>query len=273
MLEICRELVHILERGERGVLATVVGSTGSIPGKAAARMLVRPDGTSLGTIGGGRLEAEVLAMAPRVLGDDRPILQGFQLTAREAEEIGICGGVVQIFLEPIGSPVVHIFGAGHVGKTVAGLCLFAGFNVAVVDDREEFACRERFPEPIRLLVSDFTSAFGMLTIGPDACIVIVTRDHVHDEQVLAGALRTPASYIGLIGSKTKVQASFKALEAAGADPDRLRSVRAPIGLDIGARTCEEIAVSIAAELIAHRRRAFIKADGPERNRERTQPGA
>lgn len=265
MLEIYREIVRMMERGEKGALATVVGCSGSTPGKESAKMLIRADGTSFGTIGGGRTEAEVLALAREVMAAERPIRRSFELNSRAAEEDGlICGGIVEIFIEPIGDPVVLIFGAGHIARSLVRIASIVGLRTIVIDDREEFASRAHFPEPTGILVSDFSSAFQKLSITESTSIVIVTRGHRFDLQVLAEAIRTPASYIGLIGSKSKIQGLFSALISQGADPAKLRSVKAPIGLDIGARTAEEIALSIAAQLVARRRRSSIKGTDPDR---------
>ncbi len=265
MIDLYREIVRIIEKGERAALATVVGSTGSTPGKESAKMLIRADGTSVGSIGGGCTEAEVWALARKVMETEQPIRQSFKLTPKVAEEEGLaCGGIVEIFIEPIGSPMVTIFGAGHIARSVVKIASMVGFNTTVVDDREKFACREHFPEATSIVVSSFTDAFGKLNISENGSIVIVTRGHRYDQYVLAQALQTRASYIGLIGSKAKITRIFRQLVREGADPEKLRTVKAPIGLDLGCRTPEEIAVSIVAQLIAHRRRAYIKGNDPER---------
>ncbi len=265
MTEIYREILRILERGEKAALATVVGSTGSTPGKESAKMLVRADGTFLGTIGGGCTEADVWALAREVIATDRPMRRSFKLTPRAAEEGGLaCGGIVEVFVEPIGNPVACVFGAGHIARFLAPLLHRVGFNTVVIDDREQFACRLHFPEPIQLVVSEFSAAFERLSITENSYLVIVTRGHRYDQLVLGEAVKTRATYIGLIGSRAKISRIFRSLAAAGAEMERLRAVKAPIGLDIGCRTPEEIAVSIAAQIIAHRRRFFIKGSDPER---------
>jgi xanthine dehydrogenase accessory factor len=269
MIDLYKEIIRLVEQGEKGALATVIGSTGSTPGKESAKMLVRSDGTTVGTIGGGCTEADVWALAREVMATDRPIRRSFKLSPRAAEEGGLaCGGIVEVFVEPIGSPTVHVFGAGHIARSVVPLARLVGFNAVVVDDREQFASRAHFPEPTRLLVSDFSSAFQKLSITENSYVVIVTRGHRYDQYVLGEAIRTRASYVGLIGSKAKIVRIFRALTAQGADPARLRAVKAPIGLDIGCRTPEEIAVSIVAQLIAHRRRFYVKGNDPARDLDR-----
>jgi len=265
MIEIYTEVLALLASGRRGALATVIGSRGSTPGKEAAKMLVRDDGSTVGTIGGGCTEAEVWALAREVIDTDRPLRRSFVLTPKAAEEEGLaCGGVVEIFIEPVGSPVVIIFGAGHIARSLVPLCKMAGLNTKVVDDREQFANRERFPDAGELIVSDFETCFERIEVTPTSYIVIVTRGHKYDQLVLSKAVRTPSSFVGLIGSRAKISRIFRTLLADGVSRERLDSVKAPIGLDIGSRTPEEIAISIAAQLVAHRRRAFIKGKDPER---------
>jgi xanthine dehydrogenase accessory factor len=270
--EIYREIVRLLEAGRRGALATVIGSTGSTPGKEAAKMLIRDDGSTVGTIGGGCTEAEVWALAREAIDDDRPLRKRFILTPKKAEEDGLaCGGIVEIFIEPLGSPVVILFGAGHIARTVAPLCKLVGLNTKIVDDREQFASKAFFPTAGEILVTDFETCFEKLTITPASYLVIVTRGHRHDQLVLSQAVRTPASFVGLIGSRAKISRIFRTLIREGASKDRLAAVKAPIGLDLGARTPEEIAVSIVAQLVAHRRRSYRKRNDPERMLERDGP--
>jgi len=261
MIEIYKEIVRLIEQGEKGALATVIAATGSTPGKESAKMLVRADGTTVGTIGGGCTEADVWALAREVIATDRPQKRSFKLTPRAAEEGGLaCGGIVEIFVEPIGSPTLFVFGAGHIARSVVPLARTVGLNTVVVDDREQFANSAHFPEPTRLVVCDFSSAFGKLNITENSYLVIVTRGHRYDQLVLGEAIKTRASYVGLIGSRAKILRIFRELTSQGADPARLSQVKAPIGLDLGCRTPEEIAVSIVAQLIAHRRRFYVKGD-------------
>ena len=265
MIEIYTEILQLLASGRRGALATVIGSRGSTPGKEAAKMLVRDDGSTVGTIGGGCTESDVWALAREVIDTDRPLRKSFVLTPKHAEEEGLaCGGVVEIFIEPVGSPVVIIFGAGHIARSLVPLCKMAGLNTKVVDDREQFANRARFPDAGELIVTDFETCFEKLDVTPTSYIVIVTRGHKYDQLVLSRAVRTSSSFVGLIGSRAKITRIFRTLLADGVPRERLESVKAPIGLDIGSRTPEEIAISIAAQLIAHRRHAFIKGKDPER---------
>jgi xanthine dehydrogenase accessory factor len=269
--QVYNEIQKLLASGGRGALATVIGATGSTPGKEGAKMLVRADGSTVGTIGGGCTEASVWALAREVMDTDCPRRASFRLTPKQAGEEGLaCGGVVDIFVEPIGHPLVILFGAGHIARSVAHLLKLVGMDTLVVDDRAQFANETHFPHS-RILVSDFESAFDKLEITPSSYVVIVTRGHRYDQMVLQGAVRTEASFIGLIGSKVKIAHIFHALAREGIPKERLLGVRAPIGLDIGARSPEEIAVSIVAQIIAHRRRAHVKGNDPERLPEHPSP--
>ncbi|HTP13156.1 MAG TPA: XdhC family protein [Bacteroidota bacterium] len=160
----------------------------------------------------------------------------------------------EVIVQPVkGMPDLIVFGGGHVGKYLAQIASVAGFSSTVIDDREEFADTDRFPGVARVFSSEFDTSFEKITITPSTYIVIVTRGHSYDEQVLGRAVRTPAKYIGMIGSKRKVIACFENLRNKGVPLSDLKRVHAPIGLDIGAVSAEEIAVSIVAELIRVRR--------------------
>ena len=231
-------------------------------------MLVREDGTTVGTIGGGCTEASVWALARKAIATDSPLRESFQLSPKQAGEEGLaCGGTVEVFVEPIGtSPRVILFGAGHIAGFVAQFCHVVGLEVQVVDDRVQFANAEGFPHASKIVVSDFETCFDKISVTENTYLVIVTRGHRYDQLTLAGAIETPASYIGLIGSRIKIAHIVHNLKREGADPVRLDAIHAPIGLDIGARSPEEIALSITAQLVAKRRSRYLKGDDPERQR-------
>lgn len=264
-MDIFQAISELLEGGGRGALATVISANGSTPGKEGAKMLIREDGSTFGTIGGGCTEASVWALARTAMEKDQALRETFKLSPKQAGEEGLaCGGTLEVFVEPIGSPVVILFGAGHIAQAVAKLCDSVGLEVQVVDDREKFANEERFPHATKIVVSDFETCFQKLSVKPSSYLVIVTRGHRYDQLTLAGALATPASFVGLIGSRVKIAHIFHNLKRQGVITQTPENVKAPIGLDIGARTPEEIAVSIVAQLIAHRRQAFVKGNDPER---------
>jgi len=340
------EIVKALERKERVVLATLIHRAGSAPRAVGAQYLVKEDGTSFGSIGGGRVEAEVWQEAKQVMEKGERKVLHFQLTAEQLAEGGsICGGNIDIFLEPlnqefldiyrgvlkikqkggsailatlisldhssvkdqglkillrpsgekvgallhsealerrvlsegeclfgekkpkvlvvdlgnqkaeillepiISEPTVYVFGAGHVSQQVSPLAKRVQFRVVVIDDRTMFANRERFPEADEVIVSEFEKCFDRLSIDESSYIVIVTRGHLYDRSVLEQAVQTRARYIGMIGSKRKIQMLYQNLMEKGIPKESLDRVCAPIGLAINSETPEEIAVSIVAELI------------------------
>jgi xanthine dehydrogenase accessory factor len=255
MGDLYEEILKVKAEGKRGVVATIVRAQGSTPREVGAKMLIHEDGTFQETIGGGRLEAEVLLEAGKTLAEGKPRTLRFDLS-QESSEVGmICGGNVEIYLEPIlPVPKVFIFGGGHVSLPVARMSKMAGFAVSVIDDRPQFANPERFPEAEETIGEEFSSALKKLRINRESYLVILTRGHSYDQEVLEWALNTPARYIGMIGSRKKVQTVYENLGAKGMSPERLEQVHAPIGIDIGSETPEEIAVSIVAEMIRERRR-------------------
>jgi xanthine dehydrogenase accessory factor len=254
--DLFEEIVRMRRAGERGALATIVHTNGSIPSYESSRMLVRDDGSIVGTIGGGCVEAEVWAAAKEVIVAEQPRKMTFNLNQDAAYDAGlICGGTLEIFVEPIlPQPLLYIFGGGHISSAVARVASASGFSVHVADDREAFANTERFPMADKLYTT-YEDAFAKIAPNASSYLLIVTRGHRDDMRVLAWAVRTDARYIGMIGSKRKVLSVYKALEKEGYAPEEFERVHAPVGLDIGALTPEEIAVSITAELIAVRRNA------------------
>jgi xanthine dehydrogenase accessory factor len=220
-------------------------------------MLVREDGSTLGSVGGGCVEAEVWAAAQDAIREEKSRLLSFDLTddGSVADTGLICGGKLDIYVEPVlPVPVVVIFGAGHISTHVSKVSRVAGFRSWIVDDRPIYANEARFPEAERIFADSFAAAFEAIRPDSNTYLVIVTRGHNQDESVLRWAVGTDARYIGMIGSKRKVHTIFRKLETEGVAPDRLDAVHAPIGLDIGAVVPEEIAVAIVAEMIDARRR-------------------
>ena len=352
MADVFTEALALISEGQRAALSTIVSSKGSLPMSKKAKMLVRPDGKIVGTVGGGCLEADVWAEARRVMETGEPTLQAFILTEQHAGESGLnCGGTVVIFTEPLGAgrseeilkeiagiqerqesavlatlvaggdaagrsakllvradgttlgtlgyaeadaavrgevegaasipedllkvidvevpeggealkvfvesicpqPTLYLFGGGHVSLAIAQVAQMVGFRIVVIDDRPMFANRERFPMADEALVLEMETAFEHIKIDESAYVVSVTRGHQHDKAVIEQAAMTDAAYVGMIGSRRKIALMWKELEAGGIPRERLEAVHAPIGLDIGADNPEEIAVSIAAELIRTRR--------------------
>jgi len=255
-MDLFEEIVKMRRAGQRGALATIVHTNGSIPSYESSRMLVREDGSLVGTIGGGCVEAEVWAAAKEVMQKEAPRKMVFNLNNEASYDNGlICGGTVEIFVEPIlPQPMLYVFGAGHVSMALAKTASAAGFGVGVVDDREAFANLQRFPMAQAVFTS-YDTAFEAIHPNAATYLVIVTRGHKEDMRVLAWAVRTEARYVGMIGSKRKVLSVYKALEHEGYRPEEFERVFAPMGLEIGALSPEEIAISIVAELVAVRRNA------------------
>ncbi len=255
-MDIFEEILRMRRAGRRGALATIVHTNGSIPSYESSRMLVRDDGSIAGTIGGGCVEAEVWAAAKEVMDAEQPRKMTFNLNHDADYDMGlICGGTLEVFVEPIlPQPTLYIFGAGHVSLAVSRIASEAGFAIAVIDDRASFANAERFPMAAEIHTS-YAESFEKIHPNSSSYLLIVTRGHKDDMRVLAWAVTTGARYIGMIGSKRKVLSVYKALEKEGCAPEKFKRVHAPVGLDIGALSPEEIAVSIVAELIAVRRNA------------------
>jgi xanthine dehydrogenase accessory factor len=254
-MDLYEEIVKLRKAGHRGAVATIVNVRGSIPSFKTAKMLVRDDGSIVGTIGGGCVEAEVWQAAREVMESEKPRTLTFDLNQDPKYDTGlVCGGTLEIFVEPILPPAdLYIFGAGHIAASLYQVARIAGFDITIADDREAYANRERFPDA-HVIAEDFDKAAAQLAPTESSYIVIVTRGHRDDMRMLRWAVQTPARYIGMIGSKRKTITIFKELQAEGLAPDLFARVHAPVGLDIGAITPEEIAVSITAELIAKRRR-------------------
>ena len=255
-MDLYEEIVRLRKDGRRGAVATIVNVRGSIPSFKTAKMLVRDDGSIVGTIGGGCVEGEVWQAAREVMESEKPRTLSFDLNQDPKYDTGlVCGGTLEIFVEPILPPAeLYIFGAGHVATSLYQVARIAGFDITIVDDREAYASRQRFPEAQNVFAEDFDKAAAKLTPSESSYIVIVTRGHRDDMRMLRWAVHTPARYIGMIGSKRKTITIFKELQAEGLAPVLFDRGHAPIGLDIGAVTPEEIAVSITAELIAARRK-------------------
>jgi xanthine dehydrogenase accessory factor len=256
-MDIYEEIVKLRQEGRRGAVATIVNVRGSIPSFKTAKMLVRDDGSIAGTIGGGCVEAEVWQAAREVMESEKPRTLTFNLNQDPKYDTGlVCGGTLDIFVEPVlPAATLYIFGAGHVSVNLYRVANDAGFDVTVVDDRAAYANRERFPEAREVIAEDFEQATARLVPNEASYIVIVTRGHRDDMRVLRWALDVPARYLGMIGSERKWRAIADELEREGTSREKLERVSSPVGLEIGAVTPEEIAVSILAEMIAVRRQA------------------
>lgn len=232
-------------------LVRVTSVEGSTPRIAGTKMLIKSDGSIVGFAGGGSMESRICREATEVMRKGKPRMVRIDLTGKTlAEEGMICGGKIEIFVEPIiGGENLYIFGAGHIFFFISKIGKMLGFRIVVIDDRKESANSERFAQADDVIVADFDDVFTRIHVHSMSYIVIVTRGHLHDEKVLERAIQTDARYIGMIGSKKKIQTIYSHLEERGTDPKLLKFVHAPIGLGIRAQTPEEIAVRILAEII------------------------
>jgi xanthine dehydrogenase accessory factor len=245
-----RALDEAVAAGELVTLCTVIGVDGSAPRHAGARMLVWPDGRILGTVGGGTFEHRVIAAAQEAMRDGLPR----RFTVHLTRDLGMCcGGAMDVYLEPLApTERLYIFGAGHVARPTARLAAELGFAVTVIDEREEFATAERFPDAT-LHVGDPRRFARALPVDARTWVLLVTHEHQLDQDLLELLLPSPLAWLGLIGSRNKLARFFLRLKAAGVDEALFAKVSGPVGLDLGAETPEEIAVSIAAELVRTRR--------------------
>ena len=260
-MDVFQELVRLRSEGRKAALATVVKWLGSTPRRDHAKMLVLEEGSTIGSIGGGSTEAEVVNEARRVLETEKASLTKFTLTQEEAARDGlICGGTVEVFVEPIlPDPRLLLMGGGHLAQAIAEAAGRVGFKITVVDDRASFANRERFPEVEETIVAPFEESLDNIDVTESSFVLIVTRGHGYDQVVLEKAIQTPARYVGLVGSRRKIRIILKNLLDQGIPPEAFSRLYAPIGLEIGSETPQEIAVSVVAELIALRKGAHQRS--------------
>ena len=244
-------VAEALQRGEPAALVTIIRAQGSTPQRVGAKMLVFPDGRTVGTIGGGCYENEAFWKARTAIETRQPVIARYELADDVAEDSGlICGGQMEVYIEPLEpAPELYLVGAGHVSYHLARAAHEVGFKLHVIDDREKFANAERFPHAGEIVVDAIPAWLEQADLPAHAYAVILTRGHRHDLDALRALASKPIRYLGLIGSRAKVARLTEVLEGEGVPAEQLRRVRSPVGLDLGAVTPQEIAVSILAELI------------------------
>lgn len=246
--DVYRAIHESLERGESVCIATVIATAGSTPRESGAKMVIWENGRTLGTVGGGQLEIQVREAAKEVFRSGRPVTLHFSLKDDEAGDPGICGGDTDVFLELAGTrPRLVVIGGGHVGQALSRLADAAGFRVTVLDDRDLDG--GLFPDVVELVRVEDYGRMPLERFGPNTCVAIMTPQHAGDREVLGQLLEVPLAYLGMIGSRRKVKVTFQHLRDSGVPEESLNRVHAPIGLDIGAETPEEIAISILAEIV------------------------
>lgn len=250
MISIWRAIAELEESNQAGILCTIIRSQGSTPRHAGSKMLVFPDGHIAGSIGGGELESRVISTAIEMIGDRQPRILEFSMSDPERGDPGVCGGQVEIYMEPIlPKPTLVVVGAGHVGRSVAHLAHWLGFKVVVSDDRPEYCDPELIPEAEEFHTGPLADLPAHVQITDWTYLVLTTRSVDIDVPGLPRLLDSPAAYIGVIGSRRRWETTREQLKDKGLPEDRINRVRSPMGLDIAAETPEEIAVSIMAEII------------------------
>ena len=257
-MSLYEEIARLESEGRPFVVATVVESQGSTPQKPGSKMVVLPDGSLVGTVGGGAIELQIVQAARALFDEPAPTRV---IETHLTHDLGMCcGGKMKVFLERHAAAArLWVFGAGHVGREVAALAKRVGFRVAVVDERSEWANRERFPDADELVLRNPADCARELPGGADCYFCITTHDHPLDQSCLEALLPKPSAYLGVIGSRRKAERFKMRLQAAGVPEAEMARVRSPMGVAINALTAAEIAVSIVAELVQVRRK-----DAPRR---------
>ncbi|GAC1302183.1 MAG: XdhC/CoxI family protein [Ktedonobacteraceae bacterium] len=253
---IYNEIQASLSRGERVAIATVVKTVGAAPCGVGTKMLVRADGTTSGSFSGPKIDGRIAQDVLQALKEGHTYISHFHLDADQGEAVGSCGATLEVFIEVLRpEPRLIIAGAGYVAQALSRLAIQLDFRIVVVDDRRDLADPQVFGEKVQLTFGDIPQTIRDLEPDEASWIVIVTRGHHLDKDALRAALETNARYVGMIGSPNKVKHIFKDLLKEGIARERLEQVHAPIGLDLGAETPDEIALSIAAEMLMLRKKA------------------
>jgi len=243
-------MLDAIRENQPACVLTIVEVGGSTPRSVGAKMLLRADGSTVGTIGGGALEAAATSDAQKALRSGTSRVVEYSVHGEDEKDLGICGGDVRVFIEVLRlKPTLLIAGAGHVAQPLAEFGHMLGFHTVVVDERAEFAAEARFPHADELVVTPFESLLDKVPITAHTFVVIVTHGHQYDDVVLRQVLSTPAAYIGMIGSRKKVETVFERLLSDGVPEERLMQVHAPVGLHTGGQNPAEIALSIMAEIV------------------------
>jgi xanthine dehydrogenase accessory factor len=254
-MSIWQAVAELEQENKAGVLCTIIRNQGSTPRHAGSKMLVFADGSITGSVGGGELESRTISAALESLKHEQPGWLKYSLNEPEQGDPGVCGGQVEIYMEPIiPKPTLVVVGAGHVGKAVAHLAHWLDFRLAVSDDRAEFCTADNIPDADQYLPVPLEHLIDHLEITPWTYLVLTTRSVDIDVPGLPALLESPAAYIGVIGSKRRWETTKKQLVEAGVSQDQIDRVHSPMGIEIHAETPEEIAISILAEVIRVKRR-------------------
>lgn len=251
MTNLIEALLEATRSDGRLAVASIIGPASLPQVKLGLRLFVRQDGTATGSVPSAGVQAEIVQACRTAIRTGRPTILGVKVSENDVQDLGLApGSELEVFVDVIQSrDTLFVVGAGHIGHALARMAKVVGFEVAVVDDRADFANRDRFPDTDQVITADIGETVRSFPITPATYVVIVTRGHRYDEAALAGVLDSPAAYIGMIGSRRRVKAVLQHMAQDGASTEAIDRIHAPIGLDIGAETPEEIAVSILAEII------------------------
>ena len=247
-------LAEMERAGRAVVLATVIRTQGSVPRREGSKMLIFPDGSTEGTIGGGEMESQVVSEALVALKGNQVKTLHYDFRDPNEGDVGICGGEMDVYIEPLAAKSkIIVVGAGHVGRSVAHLASWLGFQVHAVDDRPDFATRESIPDAVEHHHCAIEEIPNRISIDENTFIILTTRNAEIDIGGLPSLLATTAAYIGVIGSRRRWETTAQALKESGVQAKQIERVDSPMGLEIQAETPEEIAVSIMAQIIIRQR--------------------
>ncbi len=248
------------QKGQSYAFATVVDSTPKgTPRKAGAKMIVLEDGSLFGSIGGGRNEKAAREECLKTLKAGKPILVSYDYFGEEGQSV--CGGQMKVFIEPfLGQQHFIICGGGHIALPLSVLGKMLGFKVTILDNRPEFASKERFPHVDKIILGEYAEKLGKISVDSQTHVMVVTQGNEFDFECLKIVLHSKAAYIGVISSKAKKIKFFNRLKKMGIPEKNLQRINIPAGIDLGAQTPEEIAVSISAEIIKHKNVSFVGTD-------------
>ena len=248
--QLLSELLEAQELGKPVVLATIVQARGSVPRQSGAKMLIYGDGRLSGTIGGGEMEARIVQEALECLADGETRVVPYSLVDPERGDPGLCGGEVEVYIEPYAPPVtLLVIGCGHVGKAVAALGHWLGYRVLVNDDRQELASPDHIPDADLYLPGSISELLSQIRVHSNTFVAVLTRNVLLDREILPLLAATDAPYIGVIGSRRRWQETKKLLLADDMAEEDLKRIHSPIGLELNAESPEEIAVSILSEIM------------------------
>ncbi len=258
--DILYKALEASQKGQSYAFATITDATlKGTPRKTGAKMIVFEDGASYGSIGGGRNEKAAIAECLKALKSRKPSTVTYNYFGREGESV--CGGQMKVFIEPFKlREHLIICGAGHIALPLSAIGKMLGFKVTVIDDRKAFAHKKRFPHVDKIIVGNHAAELAKITIGPDSYVIIVTQGNEYDFECLKVMIKSQAGYIGVISSRPKKAKFWGRLKSAGVAEKYFKRVHIPMGLDIGAQTPEEIAISIGAELVAVKNKEYIGTD-------------